>query len=115
MQKGIVRPLGVITSAGLLPLFFVALPGTLAAHAGSNSPVQYCRRVVNDDALRHPPGSLIPAIRRLFGAKEGYERETSYYRCGRWWRAALQCGRQSPLWQGEQKHHNPRRDGMVPP
>jgi hypothetical protein len=81
MQKGIVRPLGLIMSAGLLPLFFVALPATLAAHAGSDSPVQYCRRVVNDDALRHPPGSLIPAIRRLFGAKEGYERETSYYRC----------------------------------
>lgn len=64
-------------------LLLAAAPPQAAA---ASSPVEYCRAVGNDDTLRPVPGSLVPAVARLFQlhAMPAAElRRTSYFRCAR--------------------------------
>jgi len=69
---------------GFLLFLSVAVLGLLTACASASAgeaPGQYCRRVVNDDALRQPPEALAPAIERLFGLGNSYPPGSAFYRC----------------------------------
>jgi hypothetical protein len=52
-----------------------------AAPTPHESPRAYCGRVGTDDALREPPLSLAPAIRRLFSIRGPLAPKAAYYRC----------------------------------
>jgi hypothetical protein len=58
-----------------------AVPQLAAAPAANQSPVDYCRTVGNDDALRKPPASLAEALHSLFKVSGPEALQSSYYRC----------------------------------
>jgi hypothetical protein len=90
----------------IIGAFVVAMVGaaafpraSLAAPKAHETPRAYCARIRNDDALRAPPASLAPAIRRLFNMRGPYALKSTYYRCagGRvlvcWIGNDLPCGK----------------------
>lgn len=88
--------LGVILAsfaAVWLPAAGIAAP---AAHENARA---YCARVGTDDALREPPRSLAPAIKRLFNIPGPHALKATYYRCDGgqvkvcWVGANLPCGK----------------------
>jgi len=78
---------------------FGMINASAAAPSTQENPRTYCARVGNDDALRAPPASLLPAIHRLFNVGGRYALKTTSYRCAGgdvlvcWVGANLPCGR----------------------
>lgn len=93
-----IRRIGLAAILGLLGIMAASRVG-VAAPARHESPRAYCARVGNDDALRSPPPSLAPAIRRLFHIRGRYALAATYYRCAGgdvlvcWVGANLPCGK----------------------
>jgi hypothetical protein len=77
------RPIDGLAPYVILASLGVALPSHLAdaAPAPHESPHAYCARVGTDDALREPPPSLAPAIRRLFNLRGNFALKATHYRC----------------------------------